>query len=404
MNLTNTIKIAVQAIFTNKLRSFLTTLGVVIGVASVVLLIAIGNGLQVFITGQFESLGANTINVVPGDPFGEGGGFGNRDSQLSAFSSVKIKYSDVSDIRRLGYPISKVAPLAQSSAKTSFRQEEATTTIVGTEPEYQQILNSEIDSGRFFDNQENNKKSRVAVIGPDIAEEIFGQVDPIGKKIKVNSQTFSVIGVTKAKGGSFGGPSFDSYVIIPLQTYFSLFDSNQILQIAIQIESAEQIDQGIEKVENLLLKRLEDDEFSVFETKQILEIINQILSTLTLGLGGIAAISLVVGGIGIMNIMLVSVTERTREIGLRKALGATPNTILTQFLVEAILLSLLGGFIGIVIAYLLSIIINNFFPAQISLDAVILAFSVSSAIGIIFGVAPARSASKLSPIEALRYE
>jgi putative ABC transport system permease protein len=226
----------------------------------------------------------------------------------------------------------------------------------------------------------------------------------VGKKITIANRTFRVIGVAEAKGGGFGGPSFDTYVYIPIQVAFDMFSGQAVTTITVQAKSREEIPLAIIDIKKELGKRLEKGDFSVFDQKEILKTINQILSVLTVGLGGIAAISLVVGGIGILNIMLVSVIERTREIGLRKALGATPNVILVQFLIEAATLSIFGGMIGTGLAYLLTLILSRFLPAKVTVDAVMLAFGVSAAIGIIFGVIPARRASKLSPIEALRYE
>ncbi len=403
MNITNTIAIAIQAIFTNKSRSLLTMLGVIIGVGAVILLIAIGNGLQVYITGQFDSLGANTITIVPGEVFSSSGGFGSRESQVAAFANNKLQYSDVRDIAKIS-TIKDVAPVVIGSTKVTYQNISKSRSIVGTLPSYSNIRNTKTEKGDFFRDADNEGNRRVAVLGWNLASELFGQTDPIGKTIRINGQGFKVRGVAEKKGGGFGGPQFDDYLFIPYSTYVDIFGDTKVSQIIVQARDKDVVQDAITAVKKQLLKRLKSDEFSVFETTEILKVINQILGVLTLGLGGIAAISLVVGGIGIMNIMLVSVTERTREIGLRKALGATPNIILLQFLIESSLLSVLGGMIGVALAWGLSLIINNFFPAIVTFSAIALAFGVSAGIGIIFGVAPARRASKLSPIEALRYE
>jgi putative ABC transport system permease protein len=242
------------------------------------------------------------------------------------------------------------------------------------------------------------------LLGFKVAEELFGQVDPLGKNITVGSTQFKVVGVVKEKGASFGGPSFDTLVYVPVEVLMKMFGATTITQITVQARTREDIEPAKAEIKKLLGKRLKEDEFSVVDQKQILNTINQVLGALTAGLGGIAAISLVVGGIGILNIMLVSVIERTREIGLRKALGATPNIILIQFLIEAATLSVIGGMLGTGLAYLLSLLVNRFIPTSVTPGAVAIAFGVSAAVGIVFGVIPARRASKLSPIEALRYE
>jgi putative ABC transport system permease protein len=342
---------------------------------------------------------------MPGDLFGdEEGGFPAEDQQVAALSNNKLKMVHVEEVRKVRDLVKAVTPMAISPANASYKSTTKNTSIVGVSAEYGDISNSNPEIGRFFTKAEEDKGERVAVLGSKINEELFGQVDSVGKKIKINNQIYEVLGVIPEKGNSFGGPSFDAYIYIPIESYFKLFDTKQILRMTVQVKSADQIPEAIEAVDKRLLRLLDEEDFSVFDQTEILDVISQILGALTAGLGGIAAISLLVGGIGIMNIMLVSVTERTREIGLRKALGATPTTIMYQFLIESTTLSVVGGAIGVGIATLASLAISSIIPARVSMDAILLAFSVSVAVGVIFGVYPARRASMLSPIEALRYE
>lgn len=399
----NAIRIAIAAIITNKTRSFLTMLGVIIGVGSVILLTSIGNGLQAYIENQFNSFGATNIYVIPGDVFGDGGGF-NTESQATALLTTQFKLRDVNEIGKLRQHISAVAPEYTASLKVSYKDKSKSVIIYGTNAEYSRITDTALSKGRFFSTSEFSSNTRVAVLGAKTAEELFKDIDPIGKKISIGSQTYRVVGVAKERGGGFGGPSFDTYVYVPIETVMKMFGATSITQITAAAVSRDDIKAAKKDIEEYMSSRFKEDEFSVVEQSQILETINQVLGALTAGLGGIAAISLVVGGIGILNIMLVSVIERTREIGLRKALGATPTVILTQFLIEAATLSVIGGMIGTGLAFLLSLAINRFIPTQITFEAVGIAFGVSAAVGIIFGVIPARQASKLSPIEALRYE
>lgn len=395
--------IAIGAIFANKTRALLTMLGVIIGVGSVILLTAIGNGLQAYVEKQFASFGATNVFVFPGNIFGDGGGF-SAENQISAILTNKLRLRDMQDIYRLREHVKAVAPEYTVSMKTAYKDKNKRVTIYGTNASYADITGTETEKGRFFSDAEYSSNMRVAVLGFKTAEELFGKTDPVGKNITVGSTQFKVVGVAKEKGGSFGGPSFDTFIYVPVEVLMKMFGATTITQITVQARTRDDIEPAKADIKKLLSKRLKEDEFSVVDQKQILNTINQILGALTAGLGGIAAISLVVGGIGILNIMLVSVIERTREIGLRKALGATPNVILVQFLIEAATLSVIGGMLGTGLAYLLSLVVSRFIPATVTPGAVAIAFGVSAAVGIIFGVIPARRASKLSPIEALRYE
>lgn len=404
MNIGNTFNIAVKAIFTNKVRSFLTMLGVIIGVSSVVLLMSIGRGLEAFITDQFDQLGSNNIFISPGQVFSEEGGFSSFQDQALSAMALGFDQKDVNELKKLRDYVEAVVHYSAQGGQISFLNNSERGTIIGTNADYDLVLISDMEKGEFFSEAQAENGERVAVLGFEIAQDLFGDVDPINKTIRIGSARFTVVGVAGQQGGGFGGPSFDTYTYIPFKTYVRLFDDDKIMDMVVKARDTADIQEAVKAVEANMLLRHDEDEFSVYEQTELLNVINDILGMLTIALGGIAAISLLVGGIGIMNIMLVSVTERTKEIGLRKALGATPNLILAQFLVEAALLSILGGLTGLGLAYLGSLALQAYFPARVTMDAVLLAFGVSTAVGLIFGAAPARRASKLSPIEALRYE
>ena len=396
------LKSSVRSILKNKSRTILTSLGIIIGVTSVILLTSIGNGLKSYINQQFESLGANSVFIYPGQIFSESGGFSNSGGMVANNFTQK----DVSNIQRkfknfIVMP-TNVAFADLSSSKATKKSVE----IAGTDYLYgpNNNLNPSPQNGRWFSKEEEEKKTPVIVLGYEIANKLFPSGNALGKKVVAKGKNLKVIGVLDKKGGGMSGTSLDDHVFVPISVAFDISGNENINAIFVKVPNKDLIEPAKKDLKKFMLEKYNEDSFSVFDSSQLLSSINSIISVLTIALSGIAAISLVVGGIGIMNIMLVSVTERTREIGLRKAVGAYPQAILIQFLIEAIILSCLGGLIGIILGFLGTLAINSFFPAKITISSILLAFGVSSAVGIIFGVAPARKASKLSPIEALRYE
>lgn len=394
----NLIRIALKALVTNKLRSVLTILGIIVGVASVVILVSIGAGLQGFVTELFTSLGANNLYVFPGKvDLRRPGSLGGR--QVS-----KFELADITDLNRASGVIKQATPMVEVSAVIAFRGESTVAGTVGVWENYFTINNFVLDSGRLITQNDVNRKRRVVVLGSKVVKDIFGETSPLGKDITVNDVRYEVVGTLKSKGGGGIGESIDNHIFIPLSSAFRQFDLSRPLAIHISVTSPGEIDQAVAQVEEVLLSRLKPNDFTILQPTDLLGAISQFIGTATLGLAGIAAISLLVGGIGIMNIMLVSVTERTREIGLRKAVGATPRAIMMQFLIEAVMLSLTGGVIGTSLGMGTGAILNRFIPVHTPIWAVVVAFGVSTLVGIVFGILPARRAAKLSPIEALRYE
>ena len=400
------VRVSLKALQTNKSRSLLTALGVIIGVASVILLISVGSGLKTFITSEMQDMGSNLIMVVPGDidldKIGPGAGGGAASSAFSSISSSKVELDDLEEIEKIPQ-IEDSAAMIMASSPVRYKGESKITQVIGTTENYVNIRKSEFEKGGFFTKSEVNSGRKVAVLGYKIAEDLFGEENPLGEKVKLGEYRYQIMGVLEEKGGQ-GSMSPDDKVFVPITTAQRQFDQDNISLIFAQVRSGDEVSPTVPLIEEVLKRRLKEEDFTVLDQKEILSTVSSILDTLTIALGGIAAISLLVGGIGIMNIMLVSVTERTREIGLRKALGATPEVILTQFLIEAVFLSVGGGIAGIIFGGGGALILSKFMPTTVTLWSVMLAFIVSATVGIVFGITPARRASRLSPIEALRYE
>jgi len=399
MDIIESFRTAFSALLRNKVRSALTMLGIIIGVSSVILLISLGAGLQKSITAQFEKLGTGTLYVVPGK-FGEGGGLAGG----SGMSTNKFKFSDADRIKREINNISAVTPGIESITSVEYRGGKRKGVIfLAIDSSFFAIGDYNVKQGRFFTENENKNAKRVVIVGQTIVEKLMGGVNPLNKQISVRGKKYKIIGVLE-KQGSIVGQDQDNMVILPAETANRQIGFDRPTWILVKASSNEVIPIVKKDIEKLLLNRLTDDDFTVLTQEESLNIAEQILGIVRVVFVGIAAISLVVGGIGISNIMFVSVTERTREIGLRKAVGAAPGDIFIQFLIEAVTLSFAGGAIGLLLASIGTLAARLFMPAVVTPFAVILAISFSVAVGIIFGVVPALRASKLEPIEALRYE
>jgi putative ABC transport system permease protein len=397
---------------THRLRSFLTMLGIIIGVASVITLMSIGKGSTAQILSNIESMGANLITVSGGARFvsvGPGGARGAGGGQTLTMEDAEAISQQVSYI-------SAVAPVSSSNLQLVVGSENANSQVIGTTPDYVSVANLRLATGAFFSEQEYERGAKVAVLGSDVAETLFGSANPVGQKMRMGTIIVTVIGVLESKGTGFNSP--DEAVIIPLtalQQTVALTRTAQgekvVSSIYVTISDETQSDYVTEQITSLLRSRhrlaaSDEDDFSISSMEEIASSLQETSATLTLLLGAIAAISLLVGGIGVMNIMLVSVLERTREIGIRKALGARERDIWIQFLLEATFLTFAGGIIGAIIGWGVSMIINRMgtMATLVTPDIVILAVSVAVGIGLFFGFYPAWNASRLNPIEALRSE
>ncbi|MFO7296114.1 MAG: ABC transporter permease [Clostridia bacterium] len=388
MKFTQAIKMAFSSILSNKMRSFLTMLGVIIGVTAVITLISLGQGSTRRVTSQIESLGTNLIII-----------------NITGGRNRSVTEEDLERIKNIP-GVSEIAPVLSGGVTVKAGNKNTNSSLEATTPGYQQVRNRHVQLGRFLLQNDLDMRFRVAVVGVDVADELFGRRDIVGEKISINGVEFSIVGILEEKGSSIAG-SDDNKVIIPLTTGQRLLRNTEVRTFYVSTQSPDVVNQVVGEIQRFLTRKFNDENsFRVFNQTQLLSTINEATVTLTMMLGGIAGISLLVGGIGIMNIMLVSVTERTREIGIRKAIGAKRRDILIQFLIESAVLSGLGGVLGIMLGFVgvsfLSRILN--IPAAISADVVLLATGFSVAVGVIFGLYPASKAASLNPIDALRYE
>jgi len=398
----NTILLALREIRRNVMRSVLTILGIVIGVAAVITMVTIGGGATVQVSQQIASMGSNLLMVTPGKRLGPGQYSGN----------IPFKQSDVEAIAKEISSLKAVAPVASQSVKAIFGNQNWSTQVTGTDNSYIMVTNRSVKSGRQFTESEVRSGAAVCVVGETVVKKLFGGQNAMGEKIRLEKLSCEIIGILGAKGQSTMGTDQDDIVVIPLTTYQRRIAGNQdvnMMQISVQDGvSTEKVQKDIEQLLRVRrhLSTSDDDNFNVMDMKEIAKMLTGTTQMMTALLSAVAAVSLLVGGIGIMNIMLVSVTERTREIGIRLAIGAFEREVLMQFLVEAVVLSSFGGLIGIALALTASVWLAGVLgvPFVFNVSIVLMAFLFSAAVGVIFGYFPALKAARLDPIEALRHE
>ncbi|MCU0503990.1 MAG: ABC transporter permease [Anaerolineae bacterium] len=409
-NLAEVVRVSFDSLFANKTRSFLTMLGVIIGVASVVALLSLGSGAQAAITGQVQSIGTNLIFVMPGSLSGRPG---------ETVAAQNLTMDDVQAISNLGLPLNGIAPQFSGKADIVAPSADKNASIAGTTPAYFTLQDLRPASGSLFDEGQNRAGAPVAVLGANLAKDLFGNGMAVGQTVRIKNQTLRVIGVLAAKGGG-GMTSVDDQLFAPISfVQERLFgartpdgNSLRVASIMLSARNGDDVNAIQDRITVLLRERHRvkadgsGDDFSVMNQASMLSTMNNITSILTAFLAAIAGISLLVGGIGIMNIMLVSVTERTKEIGLRKAVGARGQDILLQFIVEASVVSVTGGIIGLIFGVLIAglVTLSGALTATVSLGSVVLAVGFSLAVGLFFGIYPARRAARLNPIDALRHE
>lgn len=407
MNYSNLFKIAMRAIAANKLRSFLTMLGIIIGVASVIAMMAIGQGSKKSIQANISEMGSNMIMIRPGQDKGPGG------AQQDASDMQTLKLKDYEALKEQAKYLSAISPSVNSSGQFINGNNNTPSTIYGISPDYMQIRQQKVKDGEMFTDEEVRSSAKVCVIGKTVADNLFTNgEDPVGKVIRFNKIPFRVVGVLESKGYNSFGMDQDDVVLAPYTTVMKRILSVTYLQgINASAVTEDMTDLAIENITSILrenhkLEATDDDNFTIRSQQEMAEMMNSTSDTMTVLLLVVACISLVVGGIGIMNIMYVSVTERTKEIGLRMSVGARGIDILNQFLIESVLLSVTGGLIGVIVGVGAAVGINVFahWPIQIQPWSVLLSFAVCSATGIFFGWYPAKKAASLDPIEAIRYE
>ena len=399
------MKLAFKGIMKNQMRSLLTSLGIIIGVSAVIVMVGVGSGSQKSIEMQINALGTNMIMVMPGT------------SQMGGVSRGAGSYNtmtmdDVDALRERATLLSHASAVVIAAGQIIGNGNNWNTTIQGVDPEYLSIRDWDIVSGEFFTDREVHSRKKVAVLGKTVVGELFGNLDPVGEKIQIRNTPFTVIGVLKEKGQDARGSDQDDVILAPSTTVlYRLKGGNNINMIQASAVSREQIDVAQDELSAILrevhdINPGEEDDFQVRNQVEITEMVSSTSRIMTLLLGAVAAVSLVVGGIGIMNIMLVSVTERTREIGIRLSVGARGNDILSQFLLESMVLSLSGGIVGILLASAVALVLNSWtgIPTVIEPGIVLLSFTFDGFVGIFFGFYPARKAAALNPIDALRYE
>jgi len=387
MNIKNVFKMALQSVVSNKMRTFLTMLGIIIGVFSVIVLISLGQGATASVVDSISSMGSNIINISVND------------------KKMSFEYKDIVEIEKLE-GVNKVTPVFTARPTVKYDLETKNTSVTGGNENYLSINNYEVESGRAISPVDIDYRNKVAVIGLTTAEFFWGKDNPLGKNISVDGEKYTIVGILKDKGSSIMGDS-NEIVVVPVTTLMRQYNSSAVNSLTVQSQSSDVSSISAQNVKDYMFDYFgSEDSYNVFSQDEMLDVMNKSTAMLTAMLGGIAGISLLVGGIGIMNIMLVTVTERTREIGIRKAIGAGRGNILIQFLIESSVISGIGGFIGVALGMVASSVISNFIGITyvMNIPVIIGAFAFSLGVGVFFGLYPANKASKLKPVDALRFE